>query len=251
MWWIIGIVVLVVFLIIISVSVASVKRPKPTVEEIGAEGEKQVKSVIEDYDGEQYVFNNYMAKRDSKTSQIDHIVINKYGVFVIETKNYAGTIFGRVDQQKWTQVLAGGNKRNKFYNPVKQNATHIYRICKNIPRNIEIHSLVVYVRDIIVRTDAKNVIPLSWLHGYIHSGAEVLTSEQMRSVRDSLANAEDILTDEKQHIAEIHKTQRDLEFDNICPRCGGRLVVRNGRNGEFYGCSNYPNCRFTKNIDKR
>ena len=108
-----------------------------------------------------------------------------------------------------------------------------------------------YVRDIIVRTDAKNVIPLSWLHGYIHSGAEVLTSEQMRSVRDSLANAEDILTDEKQHIAEIHKTQRDLEFDNICPRCGGRLVVRNGRNGEFYGCSNYPNCRFTKNIDKR
>lgn len=79
----------------------------------------------------------------------------------------------------------------------------------------------------------------------------MLTSEQIKIVKDSLIRAEDVLTDKEQHISEIHKIQRDLEFDNICPRCGGRLVVRNGRNGEFYGCSNYPNCKFTKNIDKR
>ncbi|MDR0778247.1 MAG: topoisomerase DNA-binding C4 zinc finger domain-containing protein [Methanomassiliicoccaceae archaeon] len=34
----------------------------------------------------------------------------------------------------------------------------------------------------------------------------------------------------------------------MCPRCGKMLVLRNGKNGQFYGCSGYPNCRFTKNI---
>ena len=31
----------------------------------------------------------------------------------------------------------------------------------------------------------------------------------------------------------------------ICPRCNGELKLRNGRNGKFYGCSNYPKCKFT------
>ena len=34
----------------------------------------------------------------------------------------------------------------------------------------------------------------------------------------------------------------------ICPRCGGELVQRNGRFGAFWGCGKYPSCRFTKNI---
>jgi len=33
-----------------------------------------------------------------------------------------------------------------------------------------------------------------------------------------------------------------------CPRCGGNLVVRSGRFGDFIGCSNYPKCKFTKKI---
>lgn len=250
MWWII-IIVVVVLLVSIIIITSAVSLHKPTVEEIGEAGEAQVREVIEDYNGEQYVFNNYMATRENKTSQIDHIVINKYGVFVIETKNYSGTIYGKVAYQKWTQVLAGGSIKHKFYNPVKQNATHIYRICDNIPSYIKIRSIVVFVQNNVIHTDAENVIPLSRLHRYIHYGAEVLTSEQIKIVKDSLIRAEDVLTDKEQHISEIHKIQRDLEFDNICPRCGGRLVVRNGMNGEFYGCSNYPNCKFTKNIDKR
>ena len=85
MWWII-IIVVVVLLVSIIIITSAVSLHKPTVEEIGEAGEAQVREVIEDYNGEQYVFNNYMATRENKTSQIDHIVINKYGVFVIETK---------------------------------------------------------------------------------------------------------------------------------------------------------------------
>ena len=51
-----------------------------------------------------------------------------------------------------------------------------------------------------------------------------------------------------EHVAGIHMMQTNLE-QGICPRCGGKLVLRNGKNGEFYGCSNFPKCKFTRNID--
>lgn len=46
---------------------------------------------------------------------------------------------------------------------------------------------------------------------------------------------------------ELAKIQAEIKME-ICPRCGGELKRRNGRFGEFYGCSNFPNCRYTKNI---
>lgn len=58
------------------------------------------------------------------TSEIDILMITKMGFIVIENKNYSGWIFGNENQYKWTQCLPNGQK-NKFYNPIKQNMTHI------------------------------------------------------------------------------------------------------------------------------
>ena len=42
-----------------------------------------------------------------------------------------------------------------------------------------------------------------------------------------------------------------IKYDpNVCPDCGGKLVQKNGRNGEFIGCSNFPNCRYTRSIKR-
>jgi ssDNA-binding Zn-finger/Zn-ribbon topoisomerase 1 len=60
-----------------------------------------------------------------------------------------------------------------------------------------------------------------------------------------LRNKKQITKDK--HIKNINEIQFKIS-NNICPRCGGKLIVRNGRNGNFYGCSNYPKCKFTKNI---
>ena len=49
------------------------------------------------------------------------------------------------------------------------------------------------------------------------------------------------------HVQNIKNRQADIQ-NNICPRCQGALVVRNGKNGKFIGCSNYPKCKFTKQI---
>ena len=48
----------------------------------------------------------------------------------------------------------------------------------------------------------------------------------------------------EEHISNIENTDYKINND-ICPRCNGKLILRKGKYGEFYGCSNYPRCRFT------
>lgn len=67
--------------------------------------------------------NIYIPYR-GKTSEIDVLLVHEKGIFVIESKNYSGWIFGSVEQANWTQCLPNKDK-NKFYNPIKQNRTHI------------------------------------------------------------------------------------------------------------------------------
>jgi DNA topoisomerase-1 len=43
-------------------------------------------------------------------------------------------------------------------------------------------------------------------------------------------------------------TDGELEKVRICPECGGRLILRRGRFGKFYGCENYPTCKYTESI---
>lgn len=67
--------------------------------------------------------NIYIPYR-GRTSEIDVLLIHETGLYVIESKNYSGWIFGSAEQSQWTQVLNKNNK-NRFYNPIKQNKTHI------------------------------------------------------------------------------------------------------------------------------
>lgn len=60
---------------------------------------------------------------DNKTSQIDHIVVSPYGIFVVETKNYKGVITPNEYTGYWTQGFT--RKKYKFYSPIKQNNGHI------------------------------------------------------------------------------------------------------------------------------
>ena len=120
------------FLIIIPIVliiILAIYLKNPTTR--GKRGENKVKWIIgETIENEQYVINDLIITNEGKTSQIDHIVINPRGVFVIETKNYSGDIYGNENQREWTQVLAYGNVKNKLYNPLKQNSTHVYFVKK-------------------------------------------------------------------------------------------------------------------------
>ena len=68
--------------------------------------------------------NVYLPKKNGETSEVDVIFITQKGIFVIESKNYSGWIFGDEKNQKWTAMLPNRQK-NQFYNPILQNKTHV------------------------------------------------------------------------------------------------------------------------------
>lgn len=79
--------------------------------------------------------NVYIPYKDH-TSEIDILMLHPKGVYIFESKNYSGWIFGSANQTQWTQCL-NKNTKNRFYNPVMQNATHVKAVCNylGIPQN--------------------------------------------------------------------------------------------------------------------
>lgn len=215
----------------------------------GKQGERAVSRRLgETLEGEKYVFNDYRFKVGEQTVQIDHIVVNQNGIFVIETKNYSGTIYGDDEQREWTQILGYGNVVNKFYSPVKQNASHIYHLKSFIPKNIGIKSVIVFVQGNIEHIKSRSVIALNEIRYCLKSdwGNSLNNLQIERVVKLLKAHEDDTITIEE-HLENIHKIQEKID-NNICPRCGGKLVLRNGKYGDFYGCENYPKCKFIKKV---
>lgn len=219
----------------------------------GERGENEVARILgETIIGEQYVINDILFECSSgKSCQIDHILINKNGIWVIETKNYAGKIYGEENYREWTQVLGFGNEVNKFYNPVKQNATHIYHLSKYLKVKNIFQNIVVFLdRADISEILIENVYSSYDLFEIKYKETGVcLSVEEMEHYYKMLLELKNNSTISKeQHVENIHRQQNQIQ-QGICPRCGGELVLRTGKNGQFYGCSNFPRCKFTKNID--
>lgn len=201
--------------------------------------------------GTRYVINNLVLKIDEgKTSQIDHVVINRNGVFVIETKNYSGRIYGNENQLEWTQVLSYGKVKNKLYNPIKQNKTHVFHISRLLKGKIPLVSAVVFVQGNIQFIDADGVYSLYGLKKLLNAPYIELSVEEMESVYQTLLDANDQSVRLSHHVENISAMQEAIRND-VCPRCGKQLVIRHGKSGDFMGCSGYPDCRFTKQLQKK
>lgn len=88
----------------------------------------------------------YIQKPSGEYTQVDIVVATKKGIIVFEVKDYSGWIFGNEHQRYWTQVMAYGKEKYRFYNPVMQNAGHIQAIRRSLPHNpdIPIYSVIVF-----------------------------------------------------------------------------------------------------------
>ena len=110
------------------------------------------------------------------------------------------------------------------------------------------YSSVVFAQRNTKYIKARNVVGLWGVKGFLNSAgtANALSSEQIDSVAKQIQALKESKTiSAKEHVQEIRQMKADVE-NNICPRCGGNLVLRHGKYGDFYGCSNYPECRFIK-----
>lgn len=108
-------------------------------------GESRVTKQLGKLDAEDYkVYNDVLIKAGTGSSQIDHIVISVYGIFVIETKNYSGWIHGNEHSEYWTQ--SHYDAKTKFRNPIKQNWGHIYALKEALSgfERVNYHSIIVF-----------------------------------------------------------------------------------------------------------
>ena len=212
----------------------------------GDEGERLVKNVIgKTIPDEQYVINKLILNiGNQRTREIDHVLINKKGIFVIETKNFSGRIYGKENYEKWIQVLTK-TKKYKFENPIKQNKGHIYHLSNILSEKLPIHSIVVFVQNNIKPGQIPGVYNLNELKEVIASKNDTISTEQIKKAYNELCKAYDFTISPEKHKKNV---QNELQMmKTTCPRCGKKLVERNGKNGVFMGCSGYPKCRFTKN----
>lgn len=201
------------------------------------------------------VINDVLIGNLSRSSQIDHIIISNYGIFVIETKNYKGWIFGHESSNYWTQILY--KKKYRFRNPVIQSWGHI-----NTLKSVLFEFSFIPYFPIIVFTGIANLkkiastVPVIKSNKLIrtiskYSTKECLSSEEVNQIYQRLVRLNIRDKDfRKTHVRKAKDNQGRNEKSITCPRCGGRLSPKHGKYGSFYGCSNFPSCEYTKDYNK-
>ena len=134
----------------------------------------------------------YIRKPNGEFTQIDLAVATRVGVIVFEVKDYSGWIFGNEHQKYWTQILAYGREKHRFYNPVMQNAGHIQAIRQSLPQNpcIPIYSVIVFFGN----SEFKNVTYCSDNTYIIYPGdISRVVSEIMRRPNVNYGNKHEIM----------------------------------------------------------
>ena len=231
------------------------------------------------------VRNVYIPKDNGETSEIDVLFITQKGIFVIESKNYSGWIFGDDRSAYWTASLPGG-KKNKFYSPIRQNYSHIKWLSQYVGNDIPMFSLIVFsnrceLKKITLSSDKVSVIKRDRLYQTVktiwESEPDALDNERVNKLYEILKERRNVDAATKEaHVDNIQQrykqqsiepsgnpvpasnpvvAQSDPGTEMLCPQCGSALVLRtakrgNNAGGQFYGCSAYPKCRFVMNLNE-
>lgn len=126
-------------------------------------------------DGGRFLFNCYIPKGDGATTEIDVILVHSTGIFVFESKNYSGWIFGSEKGKTWTQTLRSGNGKSRkehFYNPIMQNNTHVKWLKKIVGDHVPVYSVIVFserctLKDVTVESLDIKVINRQHINGIV------------------------------------------------------------------------------------
>lgn len=201
LWWV----------VLIFIGIGLLQFFKPYLK--GKFGELAVSSHVKRYLKEDYILLNNCTLPDDRagTTQIDHILISPYGIFVIETKNFKGWIFGGERQKNWTQQLY--KKRYTFQNPLHQNYKHekvLRTVLEDLVDIEHIHSVIVFMPDCEFKTQMPaNVFKgASWVDYVKSFDTEVINRMRMQRIRRRI---------EKEVLEKSWKTDR-IHIENLKKR---------------------------------
>ncbi len=197
-----------------------------------------------------YKFHNIIIPSKNGTTQIDHLIISVYGLFIVETKNKKGWIFGSQKQPTWTQSIYG--RKYSFQNPLRQAFRQKKVLSKflNLDES-NIHTVIHFVGDCKFKTPLPDNVIKSGVGRFIKRFRNQILSiddaNQVIKAIDKHLSASSLSN--RDHIRSLRKRHSS---NSICPRCGSNLIERTAKQGpnagtNFLGCKDYPKCRFTKN----
>ena len=273
--------------------------------------------------GAKFLFNIYIPKVNGETTEIDVLMICKKGLFVFESKNYSGWIFGSESQKNWYQTLPTGRGRSHkehFYNPIMQNHSHIKHLKAFLGEQVPMWSIIVFSDRCTLKSVQISSNDISVINRYNVAPVvsvicnkipnDLLTDNDITEIYNKLYPYTQVDEFAKmQHVANIHNklnhqpiqqvdktpvqvisqpgtesivegadtvvtntittTEEKTIIENIesitidstekqvlkCPKCNGDLILRTATRGanagkQFYGCSNYPKCKYIQKIMK-
>jgi hypothetical protein len=189
--------------------------------------------------GKEYkiIKNLVLPNKYTKTTQLDHIIISIYGIFVVELRNYKGHISGEFNDKIWIQKTHKIQK--EFKNPLHKNYKHIKAVEEYTGIDIKkIFSIVFFSGDSVFDNKMpKNVIDKN-LVSYIKSFRKsILSDDDVRNAYNALKRNEVLFSKDNSNVKEF------------CPKCGAELLMRKSRLGlEFLGCSTFPKCKYTRKL---
>ncbi|SFG15792.1 NERD domain-containing protein [Sporolactobacillus nakayamae] len=180
-----------------------------------------------------FLFNVYLPKDDGKTTELDVLLIHKSGIYVFESKNYSGWIFGTESQRTWTQSLRAGRRsiKNHFYNPIMQNASHMKYLkqCLSDYPHIVYHSLILFsdrceLKKITLDQGSAQVMNrhrvLNHVKRIISQTGAILTADEIEAIYQKLVPYSQVSEEVKQtHIENIQarypKKKKSLKETSI------------------------------------
>ena len=182
----------------------------------GKYGEYEIYNYLKHYeaDGYKFLFNAYLPKKDGQTTELDAMMIGPEGVFVFESKNYSGWIFGNDHQKNWTQVLPKGrgkSHKEHFYNPVWQNQTHCKVLKNYLPKDVSIKSVVLFsnrctFKDVTVDSNDVIVAHCREVGGIVR---DIIQSSQNHSANTSA------IYESLYQFTQVSDDLKQLHIDNI------------------------------------
>ena len=178
------------------------------------------------------------------TTQIDHILVSVFGVFVIETKNMQRWIFYGENDRTWCQSIYG--HKTRFQNPLRQNYRHVECLAEFLKLDRRFfHSVVFFIGECEFKTPMPANVLASGLSAYVQSfETPILSQAQVVELEQKLRDAKTSNgLSKSDHLASL---ERRHSSKDVCPRCGGTMIPRITRSSgkRFLGCSNFPGCRY-------
>ena len=198
-----------------------------------------------------HLIKNVTLPTEDGTTQIDHIIVSVFGVFVVETKNLKGWIFGSANQRMWTQQIF--KYKNKFQNPLHQNYKHSKTLQSllNLEDN-QLHSVVVFIGDSTFKTDMPDNVTygMGYIRYILAKTEKVLDLRQVLDITQVIESGrlQPSFKTNRDHVRHVQTIMVEKQNQQICPKCGSAMVLRETKNGvnagkQFWGCSAFPRCR--------